>query len=331
MKTANQAVEVAPDDPKMARAKIDALRLSGDLAGARGFVARVGAITGQGETAYVLAALDLAEETPNWQAVVDRLKAAAAGESNPGRARGALVYAIARSGDLRLAREELDKLATAPRPYPLLVELRAFVTRLSGPPLPEMETGGRRDAGVAGVAVVAAEPRRDTDLARVEGTVPAGDYRALIQQASQAAASGNRDRAEQFYRAALAKSPGDTEALSGLGDVARARGSPTVARTYYEKVLATNPHYLPALAALADIKWDAGDHAGAAKLYRDIADSASDGPLAQRAKERAAQVEASPPPKAPPRAPAAPAPTTSPQPSDLPPEIDTSDLPGFKR
>src|SRR6185369_16295717 len=93
-------------------------------------------------------------------------------------------------------------------------------------------------------------------------------------------------------------SPGDTEALAGLGDVARARGNPSLARSYYEKVLANNPHYLPTLAALADIKWEAGDRAGAAKLYREIIDTTSDGPLAQRAKERVAQVEASPAPKA---------------------------------
>src|SRR5206468_9017347 len=124
---ANPASEVAPDDPKAARAKVDALRLNGDLASARTLVARVGAIAAQPETSYVLAALDLAEESPNWPAIIDRLKTAAAGESSPGRARGALVYALARSGDLPLAKAELEKMAAAPRPYALLTDLRAFV------------------------------------------------------------------------------------------------------------------------------------------------------------------------------------------------------------
>src|SRR5262249_33007487 len=44
LKTASQAADVAPDDPKTARTKIDALRISGDLSGARALVARVGAI-----------------------------------------------------------------------------------------------------------------------------------------------------------------------------------------------------------------------------------------------------------------------------------------------
>jgi predicted Zn finger-like uncharacterized protein len=327
LKIANQAAEVAPDDPKMARAKIDTLRLSGDLASARSFVARVGAIAAQPETAYVLAALDLAEESPNWPAVIDRLKTAAAGESNPGRARGALVYALARSGDLHLAKEELEKMAAAPRPYALLAEERAFLARMPSRAASEVDAGKREAAGAASVEV-----RREGEAPRPEGEPAAGNYRTLLQQASQAQASGNYERAEQLYRAALTKSPGDTEALGGLGDVARARGNPSLARTYYERVLASNPHYLPALASLADLKWDSGDKAGAAKLYRDIMDTTSEGPLAERAKARVAQVDAAP--KAAPRAPARPAaqpPSPAQPPSDTPPDIDTSDLPGFKR
>jgi predicted Zn finger-like uncharacterized protein len=326
LKTATQAADVAPDDPKTSRTKIDALRISGDLAGARSLVARVGAIAAQPETSYVLAALDLAEESPNWAAVIDRLKTAAASEPSPGRARGALVYALVRAGELHVAKAELDKIAGAPRPYALLADLRAFVARSAGPATPEVDAGtpsAKREGGAAAV-----EPRAAPE-ARGEGEGGGGDYRSLLQQASQAAAGRNYDRADQLYRAALAKSPGDTEALAGLGDVARARGNPSLARGYYEKVLASNPHYLPALGALADIKWDSGDRAGAAKLYRDIVDTTSDGPLAQRAKERMALADV-----APSKAPAAPKPAhpSSPSPpSDVPPEIDTSDLPGFKR
>ena len=165
------------------------------------------------------------------------------------------------------------------------------------------------------------------------GSAPAGDFRSLLQQAGQASASHQYDRADQLYRAALASNPGDTEALGGLGDVARARGNPAGARTYYEQVLARNPHYLPALVALADIKWDSGDHAGAVKLYRDVVEVTSEGATAQRAKDRIAQVESGAAPKA-----AKPAPVDHPPsapraspPSDLPPGVDTSDLPGFKR
>jgi tetratricopeptide (TPR) repeat protein len=117
--------------------------------------------------------------------------------------------------------------------------------------------------------------------------------------------------------------------MAGLGDVARARGNSGLAKSYYERVLAQNPHYLPALTALADLKWESGDRQGAAKLYRQLLDSAPEGPLTQRARDHIAQVEAAAgktsKPATPDRAPTTPAPATEPS------GIDTSDLPGFKR
>jgi predicted Zn finger-like uncharacterized protein len=331
LKLTDKAAEVAPDDPKMARVKIDALRLTGDLAGARLLVTRVGAIAGQPETAYVLAALDLAEESPSWPPVIDRLKTAAAGEQNLLRARGALVYALVRSGDTQLAKSELEKISNASHPYPLLAELKAFVAKASGA---ATDTSAKRDAGALVAMVDARAPETRTASAPGEpAAAPAGDFRSLLAQAAQAKASRQYDRADQLYRAALASNPGDTEALAGLGDVARARGNASGARSYYEQVLAQNPHYLPALGALADIKWESGDHAGAVKLYRELLETSSEGSAAQRAKDRIAQVESGGAPAAKPAKPAqVDNPPSSPSPpSDLPPGVDTSDLPGFKR
>ena len=330
LRAADRATEVMPDDPKVARVKIDALRLGGNLLGARALVVKVGAIAAQPETAYVLAALDLAEPTPSWPAVLDRLKAAA-GESNLGRARAALVYALVRSGDVIGARAELEKMSAATHPYPLLPELRALAGsagRAPAGPAVEVDAGKRATPSPA-----APEARAAAEPGRSEGDAPpAGDYRALIQRAAQASSSGDYAKAETLFKAALAKSPGDTEALAGLGDVARARGNASLARSYYERVLAQNPHYLPALTALADLRWESGDRQGAAKLYRQLLDSAPEGPLTQRARDHIAQVEAAgggkaPKPAAPERAPA-PAPASTPAGT---PEIDTSDLPGFKR
>ena len=323
LRSADRATEVLPEDPKVARAKIDALRLGGNLLGARSLVVKVGAIAGQPETAYVLAALDLAEPSPSWPAVLDRLKAAA-GESNLGRARAALVYTLVRSGDVIGARAELEKMSAATHPYPLLPELRALTGRTTA------VAAAEPDAGKRAPAATGPEPR-PSEPARSEGDAPpAGDYRTLIQRASQASSGGDYAKAETLFRAALAKSPNDTEALAGLGDVARARGNSGLAISYYERVLAQNPHYLPALTALADLRWASGDRQGAAKLYRQLLDSAPEGPLAQRARDHIAQVEGAAGSKAP--KPAAPerAPAPHPTPSGTP-EIDTSDLPGFKR
>ena len=61
----------------------------------------------------MLAALDLAEPEPLWTTVIDRLRLAAAGEGNAGRARAALVYALAKSGDARGAKAELGEARCA--------------------------------------------------------------------------------------------------------------------------------------------------------------------------------------------------------------------------
>ena len=233
LRAADRITEVAPDDPKTARVKIDALRLGGNLLGARALVVKVGALATQPETVYVLAALDLAEPSPSWPAVLDRLKAAA-GESNLGRARAALVYALVRSGDTIGAKTELEKMSAATHPYPLLPELRALVGHAPAGTNAEVDAGKR---AAAAPAPLPNEPRSGEPARSESDAPPAGDYRALIQRATQASSSGDYARAEQLFRAALAKNPGDTEALAGLGDVARARGNPTLARSYYERVL----------------------------------------------------------------------------------------------
>src|SRR5204863_1563622 len=91
-KAADDAMTVAADDPAALRAKIDALRISGDREGARQLVGKVQSSATQPESAYVLAALDLAEVEPLWSTVLERLRVAAGVETGPGRARAALVY-----------------------------------------------------------------------------------------------------------------------------------------------------------------------------------------------------------------------------------------------
>ncbi len=128
-KAADAASAAAPDDPGAIRAHIDALRISGERDLARHDVSRIISQASQPETAYVLAALDLAEADPLWTALIDRLRLAASGEGSAGRARAALVYALAQSGDVASAKAELAKLDAMTRPYPLLPSLHAFVDR----------------------------------------------------------------------------------------------------------------------------------------------------------------------------------------------------------
>ncbi|MCS6900412.1 MAG: zinc-ribbon domain-containing protein, partial [Polyangiaceae bacterium] len=126
-KSAARAAELAPEDVAGIRVKVDWLRLAEDRAVARALAPKLVATSTQPETAYVLAALDLGETSPPWPAIIQQLQLAASGETSPGRARAALVYALARSGDLAAARQELQRMKSAARPYPLVPELKEFL------------------------------------------------------------------------------------------------------------------------------------------------------------------------------------------------------------
>ena len=131
-KAAAAAGELSPSDPAVTRARIDALRLSGDLAGARKLVSGISAASAQPDNALALAELDLGEVNPDWPTVLGRLRAALSGDQNLGRARSMLVYALARSGDVTAAKAELERMISLPRPHPLVRPMRAFVNREAG-------------------------------------------------------------------------------------------------------------------------------------------------------------------------------------------------------
>src|SRR5262249_8705814 len=131
-KAADAAASAAPNDPEVLRVRIDAFRLTGDLTRARELVGTLGSDSSQPQTAYVLAALDLAEPSPAWATVVDPPRTAAAAERGFGRARAALVYALASSGAVDEAKVELSKLEAAGPTNALVGRLRAFVQRAPG-------------------------------------------------------------------------------------------------------------------------------------------------------------------------------------------------------
>jgi predicted Zn finger-like uncharacterized protein len=315
------AVGLAPTEPTVLRAQVDALRLAGELARARSLVAPIADDQSAPENAYTLAALDLAEPNPGWATVVARLRTAAAADRELGRARVALVYALARSDKINDAQTELAKLEARSATHPLLPELKQFLERFS---IAAADAGGDRAQEVATVDP-ASLPVLDTTSAGAGEPTEPGDFRNHLKQASAALKKGELDRAEQLYNAVLVKDPGNTEALAGLGDVARLRKDPETAAKLYDKVLKDNPSYLPALMARADQKWDSGDKPGAITLYRRILEQAGPGSsYGQRAASRiAAGAETSG---------AAPGPTPSEPPGEPPgqdeqPHIDTTDLP----
>lgn len=312
------------EDQAVLRAQVDTYRLKGELDKARELVSSLSPSSSEPETAYVLAALDMAEPNPVWNTVIDRLRTAAGVEGEMGRARAALVVALAKAGQASQAQRELDKLAAAENPHPLLPRLKAFVESIP------------RDAGASG--------QTESDEAIEDGVEPGApersgttrDFRRLLEDASRAKKAGDLDRAERLYRAARDQQPDNVEALAGLGDIARLRGDETAAARSYDAVVKANPNFLPALVARAEQKWASGDRAGAIVLYRQVLQKAGTGsPYGQKAQARISEFQSSlrpgaqeaPEQPAPPAEPAQPAPPQEPE----RPHIDTTDLPEFQQ
>jgi predicted Zn finger-like uncharacterized protein len=292
VRLADVALASSPDAPAGARVKIDALRLAGQQDAARGLVAKVIAQASQPETAYVLAALDLAEPEPLWSTVLDRLRLAAAGEGGAGRARAALVYSLAKSGDVAGARAELAKLDALARPYALSPNLHALIDR--APPKGSLDAGpesapsrGPALVPVGANAAPAAPPSPSPPgPAPATGDAVPGDSRSAMQLASQAYKKGDFGRARQIYEAIVTRNPSDSEAVAALGDVARGEGDSAGAIASYKRAIAVNPSYLPALLGLADTQWASGDRAGATRGYGDIADRFPEGTYPAYVKQR---------------------------------------------
>ena len=324
----DRAFAVSPEDPAVLRARVDALRLNGEADKAREWLAPLSANASVPENAYVLAALDLADPAPVWPSVIDRLRTAAAAERDPGRARAALIYALARASRMSEAEAEFAKIDGRPKPHPLLEELRTFLLRAKR----SVEAAGDAPAKIAAVDT-SKLPKLDTSPAPEDAHLPAGDFRTRLSQASVALRQGNLARASQLYESVLAEQPRNTEALSGLADVAKARHDPALAAEMYDRVLSDNPNYWPAILASADQKWDAGDRAGALILYRRLLEQA--GPNSEYGARAAARIAHSTP--APGTSAVAPAetgatikPAAPPAPPAQPSAIDTTDLPGAK-
>jgi len=318
----DRAFAVSPEDPAVLRARVDALRLSGEADKAREWLAPLSANASVPENAYVLAALDLADPAPVWPSVIDRLRTAAAAELDPGRARAALIYALARAGRMSEAEAEFAKIDGRPKPHPLLEELRAFLLRAKR----SVDAAGDTPAKIPAVDT-SKLPKLDTSPAAEDTRPLTGDFRTRLAQASAAFRQGDLDRAARLFDSVLAEQPRNTEALSGLADVAKARHDPAAAAKMYDRVLADNPNYWPAILASADQKWDAGDRAAALVLYRRLLEQA--GPNSEygaRAAARIAQSSA-----ARPAAPVETGATIKPEVPAVPePSIDRTDLPEAK-
>jgi tetratricopeptide (TPR) repeat protein len=282
-RAAEEALSAAPQDVRALRTKLDALRLAGEIEAARAFVVAIFAQASDPETAYVLAALDLAQPGAPLGPAVERLRLAAA-DANAGRAGAALVYALMKSGDAPGARAELEKLDASPRPYPLLPNLHAWVggTAARVVPAPAIvesaaPTAVESAAPAASDTSAPAERQATAPAAAPAAETPRASTQSTLQAAAEAMRRGDVDRAERIYRAILAGNPDESQSLTGLAEILRMQGDPWGAIDAYNHAIAVNPSYVPALVGLGDTQWKQGNHEAAARTYKRIVDRFPEG------------------------------------------------------
>jgi predicted Zn finger-like uncharacterized protein len=326
------AFAVAPEDLTVQRARIDTLRLSGDADKAREWIKPIASNPSDPQNAYVLAALDLADPSPSWPGVIDRLRTAAAGERIPGRAHAALIYALARAGRSQEANSELAKLDANPSGTLLLDELRSFLKRY------DSARDNGRSANVATVdpgtlgkldTSTGEGGRPSTEAPRPSAEPPRGneDYRRLLLEAAQVTRHGELSRASDIYYRVLTLNANNLEALVGLGQIALRRNDTAAATRFFDRALTENPGYVPALVARGDQEWANSNQSGAVAFYRRVVEQTSGkGHYGQHASARINQADGSR------AAPAAPSSTETPsaRPDSPAPNVDTSDLPELK-
>jgi predicted Zn finger-like uncharacterized protein len=284
---ADAALSELPKDIDAVRSRVDAYRMKGELAKARQHLSPIATASGDPTNAYVLAAIDLAEDAPVPATAIDRLRVAATAESPAGRAAVALVYALARAGRSADAESELAKIGNNSPLVSLVPELKAFVARApvaAGSARPP--TGKPAVSAAPAAAALPAAPAAGAKAA-------AGGPHKLLEQARNAAKSGNLPLAEELYYRILESVPGNSEALIGLGDVKRRKN----------------------------------DSKAAEELYERAASESGEGSEARRrAETRKAETSTEPAPTED----AAPKPEPSPAKPAPEPHIDTTDLPGSK-
>ena len=237
----DRATAVAATDPIVIRARVDLLRLARELPEARKLVGPLSQNASLPENAYVLAALDLAEQAPVWSSIIDRLRTASAAERELGRARAALIYALIRSGDVTQAKSELAKLESRSKSHQLLPDLQSFVQRHSA----TADAGPNVKKEVATVDPATLPLLETKGGPDIEPRDRPGDVRSKLKDAHAALQRGDLSRAETLYRAVLAQQPRNTEALAGLGDIAKRAQGPRHRRSNVRPGAARQPDLSP--------------------------------------------------------------------------------------
>jgi hypothetical protein len=224
---------------------VNALRLAGRFNQARSLSQTLSIEDGT----LSLALLDLAEapEAPPWPLIIKRLIEAAALDKEPFVAKSALVYSLAKSGDLARARSELERLQAS--------------STSNGP----AATGSR--APLAEPLSLWLDALDPTDPGKTNGSVgtPQLPAQAAARQLDEPIATDNSQTA------ATEKQESDTKRADVTSDASNdtAEQPPTDQDKTESKPQKVRPE-VEAKVTRADMLWRGGNRDAALKLYREV-------------------------------------------------------------
>lgn len=344
---AEDAVREAPDSVEARVALADALRLTGDLMGARRHYERsrdlaptasadqltVGALLAAAEQEDLGAAVELAQQAVGADAGLIRarivLARALLASGNGEAARAHVAHVLASQADHAGAlavRRRLDGEAPQPAtadevevaPTPAVADADAAAAGSTPAPsgTPGAATQMRDDRTFDEMQNGTTRPAgtEGSDVALDDGRPPEGrDYSWYIQNGDTALSGGNLSRADAFYQAALEVRPGSSEATTGLANVLLRRGRAEDAVIRFRA--ATRQGYGPAFIGLGRANEALGRRSEAIQAYEDYLQRSSGGSLAATARQR---LEALRPSAAPAPGGSDPAPTPTPAPEGDP-------------
>ncbi|MBP7682276.1 MAG: zinc-ribbon domain-containing protein [Deltaproteobacteria bacterium] len=344
---AEDAVREAPDSVEARVALADALRLTGDLIGARRHYERSRdlAPTASADQLTVGALLAAAEQE-DLGAAVELAQQAVGADAGLIRARIVLARALLASGNGEAARAHVAHVLASQADHAGALAVRRRLDGEAPQPAaaeePELAPAVVVDAGVAvdpslsegqprvgadgttegrdnrtfdemqagGTDTSGTRPPAGTDVAMDDGRPPEGrDYSWYIQNGDTALSGGNLSRADAFYQAALEVRPGSSEATTGLANVMLRRGRADDAVVRFRA--ATRQGYGPAFIGLGRANESLGRRSEAIQAYEDYLQRSPSGSLATTARQRLEALRPTPAP--------GPAPTPTPTVEDTPP------------
>jgi predicted Zn finger-like uncharacterized protein len=300
-KLAQLAVLASPDSLEANRALADALRLLGDLEGARKHLNKALDIAPRDpETLYVAVMLDRDEGLETDKAIEDLDRILKRSESLLRvRYRLALLCALAGRRDESRAQAEkildfnADHLLAA-RLIKLLdsggIEIEKAVAAA-----PDAATGGDAvqdavaEAPAVQVAVAPVHP--ETPRKEGEGAVPAGvpggkSFDFYLEKAYQLRSQGNCSMAVDYFERALDIKPSSADALSGMGYCHMSMNQLGAAVSAFKQALASNKAYGPALIGIAQAYEKKGSIKAARDYYQEYLDHFATGPQSGLARSK---------------------------------------------